>query len=181
MGSFELWQEMREEHEGEKILTLSLVLTTGGLVGVFLGVWGTTLGILGAWLRWSVKNRFNFWEGLDIIGRVGLGVGVIVSLGWLAWGMMAGLAIGSLLVSGLKKYYRRFKWYKSGRVGLVGLGAILWLGVVEVTVAKRAENGLYWGGLEVSQWIGIWVIIFCLITVYLRAGYRLWPKAIKKA
>ena len=176
VGSFGLWRKMREEYEEEKILQLSLFLAVVITVGSYLGVWGSVAGGLAVLLWWSRKNGWDFWEWLDVSSQTGMRVGVILALGWTALGVAGFMVVGVLISGWMERYYRRFKWYKSGRTGLVGLLLMIWLSVGEMAVAIQGRSGLYWGGLEISQWVGVWVLIFCVVAVYLRAGYKVWPK-----
>lgn len=182
VAGFLVWRKMKEEYEEEEILKLVMLLGLAAVVGaVVFRTWGVVgLGLVTmAW--WCRRKDWAFWEWLDTVGPVGLAVGALVILNWV-W------AAGVMVVWLIGRTYRRWKWYRSGRPGLVGLAAIIFVAGGEITVANRSGYHLYWGGLEAAQWIGIWSVVASLVAIYLRAGRKVtidlkikWPKETKKA
>jgi len=168
-AGFFVWRKMREEYEEEEILKLVMILGAAVFAGA---AWARTWGAVGAGLVamgwWCRRKDWNFWEWLDTAGPVGLAAGVFVTLNWVWSAGIAGVwAVG--------RWYRRWKWYKSGRPGLVGLVAILFLALGETMVANRVDYNLY---------LGVWAAVAVLVAIYLRSEVKLitkWRKQIEKA
>jgi len=193
-GGFWVWKRMRAEYESEKILSLLARVIVGAIVfgGVSyfviyrnLGVcvWGTVAGAGVAVYWWCVNSEWDTWEWLDGLTAGGLVVGTVVALAGLKWQQAVGYGVGVGVVAVLAGVHRRWRWYVSGKPGLVGLIGLMWLGLVQLLVANRNNDGLYWGGFELSQWIGLWVVVACTVVIYLRGGrrvtqdaYNLWQK-----
>lgn len=181
VAGFFVWRRMREEYEEEEILKLIVLLgLAAGMGAVAFRTWGAVglgLGTMGWWCR---RKKWNFWEWLDAVMPVGLAAGALSGLDWV-W------AVGVGVVGVVGRTYRKWKWYRSGRPGLVGLTAVLFVAGGEITVANGSSYRLYWGGLEVAQWAGIWSVVASLVAIYLRAGRKItedlkikWRKEIKK-
>jgi len=67
----------------------------------------------------------------------------------------------------VSKFYRRFSWYKSGRMGLVGsLSVVVW-SVIQV---ELANFGLVW------VYLAVLIGVSAAILIYIRSGRQLWPK-----
>ncbi|TSC83803.1 MAG: hypothetical protein G01um101416_1175 [Microgenomates group bacterium Gr01-1014_16] len=181
-AGFWVWRRMRGEYEDEEILKLEMIL---GLVVVAGWIAFRTWGVVGAGLLvlgwWCRKKEWSFWEWMDVMMPAGLAGGAIVGLNWV-W------VVGVGMVWLVGRTYRRWKWYRSGRAGLVGLVAVMFVAGGEIAVAKGSGYNLYWGDLELSQWIGIWTVVAAAVAVYLRAGRKVtedlkmrWQKLQKKA
>lgn len=163
VAGFFVWRKMREEYEEEEILKLIMLLGLGvGVGAAVFGTWGAVGAGLAA-LVWRCRRKdWAFWEWLDAVAPAGLAAGALVSLNWV-WG------IGLAGVWAAGRWYRKWKWYKSGRPGLVGLTAMLVLAIGETAVANGSGFRLYWGGLELARWIGIWSAVAVGVAVWLRA------------
>ncbi len=124
-----------------------------------MDVWGVILGgvVMLTMSRRIIKNRSIVSEfGDSWIEGVGWGLLIVVSGLLLAFGNLIqewwrGLVVGVGLMVwyGLKKFYRKFSWYPSGRVGFLwwaGVGLVA-LGWGLVTVAEGASKS--W-----VEWLG---------------------------
>ena len=163
---FSVWRKMREDYDEEDILTLLIWLTVAAWVGSRLvwtrwsglslaGMMGLTFGLLGWWCWWK---KWDGWEWLDTVGVASLGLGAVgaASYGpgtvWLAVILAVGWGVGKGLVWG----YRRFAWYKSGKVGMAGVVSLGW-----------------WAGAQVENaYLLAWIVIACAVVVYLRGGRK---------
>lgn len=194
-GSFSVWRQMRGEHEEERIFGLTLVVTASALVAaILLGAaayrqwmaweWGGVAGGgIGIWW-WCRKMKWDFWEWGDTIAPLSLLVaaGLAAVDGGKMWWVAGWWGCGFLAVPFFRSVYRRIGWYPSGRMGFVGLVSVWWWSIGELAVASKEEFGIYWGGLEISQWVALWFGIFLVVAIYLRGGRRvtedvrnLWP------
>lgn len=170
---------MRSDYAEEDILSLSIILAILSLVagmGWRIFSLGGMLLIAGLGLfLWCRKMDWNVWEWLDILGPVSLLVGAIAALAWgLSYSGASGfLALGFAAMLVLRKNYRKFHWYKNGKVGFVGLVSIMWWLVAWIAIANWHVSNVYWGGLSLEAWISIWAIIAAVITLYIRGGRRI--------
>lgn len=196
MLNFWIWREARREYPEEEVITMTIILTILGLVGFAMWRWTSIGGVLALEILglklWAQRHKWDFWEWLDLIGRLSLRWGILVSLAWGpdTWPGSLSLLVGAILVETIRRYYRRFSWYKSGKLGFVGLSSILvWL-VSWMLIAKWQTSNVYLGGLRLEIWIAIWAIVGSLIAIYLRGGRKtshdlrifskLWPTKNKK-
>lgn len=194
--SFFIWKQGRTDYPEDEILSLTIVLVILGLIGFSLWRWTSVGGLLLLLLLglnlWARKNKWDFWEWLDMLGPLSLKWGILACLSWgLDMIVAAGaLFIGVVLVALVKRFYRRFAWYKSGKVGFVGITSVIgWL-VAWILIANWQTSNVYWGGLRLEQWIAIWAIIALATVLYLRGGRKtsqdlkifskLWPQKAKK-
>ena len=185
-SSFVLWKRMRLDMADAEIFGMTINLAIGMAAGNMLwslvetgkwfalSGWGIVLG--GFWVvwDWSKKNKFDFWELTDWL--------VVLALwfwffGAIAYGPAAKYAVGYafltlVLIRIIRANYRKFGWYKSGRVGLTGMLAIVMYAIYEIVMGVIAPIKIYWWGLTLSQTLGAWVIAICLVTVYLRGGNK---------
>ena len=176
VACFKVWREMRLDYEEDKILGLMLGMAMAAWLGGRLAWWKATseMGLLGAvvlailfLIWWCKRYKWNFWQWLDQLGEVSLAVGAVASVSVV-------LAVGWLACNLLKRYYRRFGWYESGKPGLVGVVAVWWWGMAQLVIAK---GGMVW------VYFGAWLTVAGAVTIYLRSGRkisqalkRIWPK-----
>lgn len=191
--SFSLWRRMRPEYEQEKILSLFLVVFLSFMGGGILGGWlvdgrwswwsglGVLTGIL-ALVRITSGLKWDVWEWWDELVQTGLGWGTVINLLEGKWLNAIFLCCGVIFVKWINNNYRKFRWYISGRLGLVGLaGVTWWLGSLLV-VAFFEPGKIYWFGLTPNFWLAISGIPIVIVIGYRRSGRRLsqdiriWPK-----
>jgi hypothetical protein len=195
--SFILWRKMRVDYKEEDILTFTIFLALVGILASIGWKWWSVGGVLitiwSAVYLWSKKKEWDFWEWLDLLLPLSLLIGAIASA---AYGVKYLWATGILLtgyfiLALLRKSYRKIGWYKSGKMGFVGMAGIIWWNVAWILVANWQPSNVYFGGLKLEQWIGIWSIVAAAVCIYLRGGRKvtqdwkyftkLWqPKIIKK-
>ncbi|KKQ75852.1 MAG: hypothetical protein US96_C0003G0010 [Candidatus Woesebacteria bacterium GW2011_GWB1_38_5b] len=131
---FFYWRRLREDYTSKIIFSSIIYVICGLFIGTVLGTrigywfWTSLLGILLAFL--VARKRFNldFIEVLEaIISSFGIAFAFVsagkvifaYSLGVLIDLVQVLLAIGVYIY--VDRYYKRFTWYKSGRVGIAGL------------------------------------------------------------
>lgn len=171
---------------------LSLVKVPG------LSLYGGVIGmILGTWI-YVRRANWRFWEVLDAVVEAGIWLMMISSVGVflsgsavgreskLPWGVevlgMAGkrhpvavyyLLFGVLLIivlGILRKFYRRFSWYPSGRVGFVGLSGLFLFLVGSFVLESLTEGGIHLLGLKVEQIISLFVVLWSAVCLYSISG-----------
>ena len=178
--SFSAWRKMRLDYGEEKVLVFTFVwgvavagmaLLAARISPGLSWVGGAMAGLLVP-VFWGMKWKWNVWEWMDILGPAGLAASGLVSLTAGRWAEAAVLLVGWALGSWLRAGYKLIKWYRSGKIGFSGVFCLVWLAGEKVAVATFAGDKLYWGGLTAGQWIGVWLLTACLVTVYLRAGRK---------
>lgn len=188
IADFVVWRKLREEYTDDEIIKYSLWL--GLVIGAGLAVagmletgrptleihgWGVVAGLMFGVVWWSRKNRWSVWEAGDGLVGVAYWVWFLVSVvdpvgsGWLAivWAFL-----GIVVVSFVKRKYRYFSWYRSGKMGLPVLVGLGWYAVFEIVVAFVNPAGIYWWGLKISQVAAAWLTAFVLVAIYLRSGRK---------
>lgn len=193
LGSFVLWRILRSDYGGEELLSLWLWIVVLAWIGS--GTWacswfticlpplaainGALLLTILATVWWGKKKKWDAWELLDTIGPITLAVGALAAIAWgpEKWLVALITCLGIILVALLRGMYRDFHWYKSGRVGFVGIMALGWWGLVQLVLANFDTWGLYSLG---------WITVSCVTALYIRSGRHLrqdfqflWPR--KKA
>ena len=171
---FWVWKTMRSDYDQEDILTLSLILagTAWGLGWgwKWWGLAGVLAGVILALVVWCKLKKWDVWEWSDVVARASLGLGAAAALGKGWWVESSVLGVGVLVLWGLARVYRKIRWYKSGKMGLVGMvGAVWWMGA--------------WMGLapwQISKvYLAAWVLVGLAVAIYLRSGHKfsgIWPK-----
>ena len=166
--AFVIWKNLKSDYEEEKILTLVSLL---GIVGVLSGYairlheWGVMFPILVVLGLWCRKYKWNMGEWLDVLVPQGLLVTSILGI----WPLIL-VYVGIML---LKRHYRKFSWYKSGKPGLVGLVGLAGWGVVRIVIAFWDKGGVYLGNLSLDQWIGVLLLTISTVIIYLRSGQKI--------
>ncbi|HBC72586.1 MAG: hypothetical protein UX91_C0004G0034 [Candidatus Amesbacteria bacterium GW2011_GWB1_47_19] len=196
---FGVWRKMRSEYESEKILGMSLRLTVGFAVGALAGarlVWGHwgwwweggAATATGMWWWLCRRREWDFWEWADAIGPWVLAAGTGISLtdAGQRWPNAIIFGIGWVISQWVKSKYRTFRWYKSGKPGLVGLFCWMWGWLGGLVVAFPTEGNIYWVGLKPEQWLAAWLTAAGAGAVYARAGREfgirtgIWLRRIRK-
>lgn len=170
-----LWRRLRGDYDAEQLLTMWLWLVVASWMGSGIWVWWSTSGrqiwgavagplLVLAW--WSKRYKWDFWELLDAWGPVGLAVAVLGAGGWgpAGWQVALAAAIGITNVSLVRRWYRRWRWYTSGRVGVAGTVALTWWGIINLVIANFNSWAVYSLG---------WMVVLALVVIYLRSGRQI--------
>ncbi len=172
-SAYVAWKNLKSDYDEEKILTLVSLL---GIVGVLSGYavrlheWGVmfpALMVLGLWCR---KYKWNMGEWLDVLVPQGLLITALMGL----WPLI--LVYVCIMV--LKRHYRKFSWYKSGKPGLIGLAGLAGWGFARIIIAFWDNTGVYLAFLTLDQWVSVVLFTSCVIIIYLQSGQKItWRKS----
>lgn len=187
VGSFGFWRQIRDEYKEEEILSLSVLLGFSAWLGVVVwGVWAGVVSIMFVIMFWARRNKWDGWELFDKLGAIFLGCGGVIWLMVGNWPKSAMWLISFIFIKVLGTRYRSFRWYKSGKLGFVGLISLVVVALSEVFIAKHQVGDLYWAGLSISQWIGVWVAVGAATAIYIRGDRKvsedfnkIWQRKIK--
>lgn len=176
-------EEYREELIYDVITWIFLAAIGAGIAGFRLlyhtwGWWegaGVIAGLAAVWYKCS-KYEGDIWEWLDIIALPAFLGGTALTLIWGQKTEAIFFTAGVFITWLTKNTYRKWRWYKSGRPGVVGMSGIIWWGISQVAVAFLRPDKLYWGELTASQWVGSWILAAALVGLLFRSGRKLWPK-----
>jgi len=179
-AAFSFWRLMREDYHQE-IYPLTLWLGLFSVVFAWLGrIWGLSLffsltGTVLVLIFWLKIQKKDFWEAFDfflpsvfyllIFGGVGqfLSVWRPIYLNYCVVGLL-----GFFLYIVLKKKYRSFAWYQSGKVGFLAWATLAFLSLAFLSLAFWKNKTLYY---ESCLWLVLFVI--CLVVIYFRSGRNL--------
>lgn len=140
---FFYWRSLREDHTSQEIFSSSLIIIgailTGSLIGsalvpvvgptrIFsprgLWFWGAAIGLVLGFIYTHKKYKFRLFEMIETVCIASLFWLLTLSIREAIWPISIGFALLILLFFFLKKNYRRFNWYKSGKVGFAGLASL---------------------------------------------------------
>src|SRR3989344_5582059 len=140
-ASFMVWRRWREEANDEEIFNFTLWLTVWavmgaviwslveyGRVGMPVG-WGIVGAVAAGGWWWCRKKGWDWLEIMDFLAVLGLWLWWAGSIAWgpaARWATVAASG-GIVLEWYVRRFYRRFRWYKSGKMGLVGLTGLWWV------------------------------------------------------
>ncbi len=135
----------------------------------FSGGFLTCLGLL---FFWSKRKNWDFWQLGEVVVPAGLLVTVMVSTGLFLTGgetVFLGEAVLALLLlffsHFLRKKYRTFVWYKSGKLGFVSCFSLSLFILGKLSLEIFYRGSLYWEGLLLFG-----ITITCWLFIYLRSG-----------
>lgn len=156
-----------------------------------LSFWGALLGGLLPLYLWQRRRVSQPWDLVDPLGTNFLVIATIVAIGshlagsW--WGrqssflkavggihpvslyLSAWCFLGIILARIIRRQYRSWTWYRSGKVGLVGLFCLGWFFLGFLLIATLVEKQIYWGPLAIDQFLSLLVLVFIIILVGQRA------------
>jgi hypothetical protein len=147
---FLFWKKLKEDYDSESIFTYALFIAAGIGIFSFLSAkllshwwfWANCLGVVLGFLLGRLKFKFRFFESLEAT--------IIGLLPWLSFvflqDAMSNTSLPTLiafivlmlvivLYVFLDTHYKKFAWYKSGKVGFSGLITLGLLFLVRATVA----------------------------------------------
>jgi len=184
VSSFSIWRNLREDYDDEEIFKLTfLVLTSSLLFSWFFSLSGAFVGMVLAVIFRISKLKRSFWEVLDAFSLPMIYFFLIGGFGWfLTTGNLLDLlypsfggAGGFLFFSLMKKKYRSFPWYKSGKTGFLFWVTSFFLSFFLLGLAFCQKKPLYW---EEISWALILVV--SLLAIYWRSERRRldlkWPR-----
>lgn len=168
VSSFCFWKFLRSDFDQEEIFSHFLTIVfVSGVFGYFAGEWGIFFGFLLTLGCWCYYQKWDFGEWLDYW--------ILIALPWIIPFHYFALFIWVVALI-LSKTYRNFSWYESGKMGFTGLSSVALWGVFKTVVAFVVIQKVYWLGLSIDQWFGVWLAIGGGISLYLRSGRKIWQK-----
>jgi prolipoprotein diacylglyceryltransferase len=136
---------------------------------------GGFLACLGLLVFWSKKKKWDFWQVAEVIVPTWFLVLVLVASGlYLTSGKLIFLGeafLGLLLLfmsRFLKKNYRSFIWYKSGKLGFVSCLSTATFMMSKLMLEIFSRSSLYLEGI-----LPLSIAVTCLVFLYQRSG-RTW-------
>ncbi len=161
--NFWLWRQLRLGHESTQIFAINFWLS----LAATLGFWWPIAAVAAATLIliWYVKRlKIDFWQWWDTV----LPIGLLIFAPLAPWKVGMSMLLGWVFLLLVARFYRRFSWYTSGRMGLVGsLACVVWA-VVQVEVAKFSRVWVY---------LAVLIGVAAVISIYIRSGRKIWlPK-----
>jgi prolipoprotein diacylglyceryltransferase len=133
---------------------------------------GGFLACIGLLVFWSKRKKWDFWQVVEVIipawfwAMVLVGTGLYLTSGELIFLGEAFLGFLLLLLARfLKKRYRSFIWYKSGKLGFVSCLSTAAFMVGKLMLEIFSRGSLYLEGI-----LPLSIAITCLLFLYLRSG-----------
>lgn len=170
IADFVLWKKLREEYRDEEILRFSIFVLVFGIIGYLFRKYfegsGIVLSVVLGTYVWCKNNKWEFWELFDVLTPVAVFVWFGITFKIFALGLLFLLLL-------VKSNYRKFRWYKSGKMGLVGLSGVLIYGLYEIGVAFSRQSGIYLGSLRINQIVSAFIISYAGVAIYLRSDRKL--------
>lgn len=183
ISSFLFWRKLKaEDFEEEVIYQLTLILLISVLIfslffervikDFFVGAfWGAVLVV---YLRLK-KEKKDYWDGFEALTLPLLlslllgGVGEFLTL-WKKWSISFIIVslIGLILSFYIRRNYRRFYWYKSGKQGIVFLSVSAFVFLSFSVIAFFQKDALY-----LDKLLLISSFFACLVFIYKRSERKL--------
>lgn len=182
---FVMWKFLKEDYPENQIFTLSFIIFSGvvGSVIVMSSIYKQAIfwvAALSSFLLvvWQAKRYdMRFFEVLEfvvlalyLILMFVLGAfvlrGITIALS-VEVGLFALVLIVYILV---RRNFRHFLWYPSGKVGLASLLSLGLYGLGRALLATLSSSMLFLSSVFLDVALGISLSILCLITAYLRSG-----------
>jgi prolipoprotein diacylglyceryltransferase len=133
---------------------------------------GGFLACIGLLVFWSKRKKWDFWQVVEVIIPAWFWVMVLVGSGlYLTSGELIFLGeafLGFLLLllaRFLKKRYRSFIWYKSGKLGFVSCLSTAFFMMGKLMLEIFSRGSLYWEGI-----LPLSIAVTCLVFLYQRSG-----------
>jgi len=175
---FVFWKRLKEDYPTSQIFTTGLYMIVGISLAViistkFFGLWGFWLSFTGAALGLALgvlKFKLRFFETFE--------AGVAASFFWLGLVFLSdsieksnsasfiGFIVIILLIVlfyFLDAHYKKFSWYKSGRVGFTGLTTLGLLLLLRAAVAPIVPDMLSFSGKYEAMISGILAFVSFLL------------------
>lgn len=179
ISSFSLWRRLvKEEYREQDIFATSLFMLLSGLAFGRLSLVTVGAGEIGAFAgavliyAWRLKTLGkNVWEGLDALPLPFLyflvfwGGGLFLTSWKLACLLYSAAGIGGMILYFfLKRRYRRFSWYRSGKTGFLFWALSFYGSVLLLVLDILISGSLYWAKL-------FWLVmmIASILAIYFRA------------
>ncbi|MBU0572297.1 hypothetical protein KKH23_01340 [Patescibacteria group bacterium] len=147
---FIFWKKLKEDYDSESIFTFAVFIVAG--IGIFNFVsqrilpqwwfWADCLGVILGFILGRLKFKFRFFESLEAttIGLLPWFSFIFLQDAILSTSLSSLIAFIILLLimafyAFLDAHYKKFTWYKSGKVGFSGLTTLGVLFLIRTAVA----------------------------------------------
>jgi hypothetical protein len=156
------WKRLKEDYSSGQIFTCAFYILVGLIIANILAnrffpnwwFWLSILGLSIGLLAGVVRFKLRFMESLEALVISSLPSMFLLYLGGIILiGYEPELLFGALFVIGLiilfvvfNKYYKRFTWYRSGRIGFSGLTIMGTFFLVRAAVAVYFPSMLSFAG-----------------------------------
>lgn len=185
IGSFVFFRELRDEYPEEQLLGFPLLIALSAAATYpFWGVMGSVLAGVIVGVIVSRHYGFRLW---DIFDGLVTAVLWVIAIGCLRTAFVSLVAVASIFFGILvKRYYKRWGWYKSGRIGIIGLSESFIFILLFLVVAPMVVKRLYWVPFPVIEGFLVLVLFFLGVVIYRHSGRLLkedlqWIKKVKKS
>jgi len=166
-SSFSFWRRLKEDYSQEDIFGLTLLVVVFCLFFYWLPIffWDQSLSLpfafAGGFLAvkvWSSRFKMKVWEVYDALAPSvliflfcgGIGEFLISGSAW-AGGYVVISLFGWIFWKFLRKRYRSFSWYKSGKIGFLFWAVCFLIFVLLLLLAFLRKDGLYFKLLIFSE------------------------------
>lgn len=175
---FIFWKRLKEDYAAEVIFQVASFV----LIGIGVG-WAFSAKFFPGWFFWSdtigamigltlaiLRFKLKFYETLEaliISGLPWLGL-IFLKNSVLSASLSSFLAFAVILVMVFVSYYfdvhyKRFTWYKSGRIGFAGLAVAILFFLTRSVLAIGKVTVLSFAGRAEGIASGVMVFICCLL------------------
>lgn len=194
--SFALWRRLKEDYQESQIFYLTLLLLSGGGIGIFLAskfldnylLWSFIGGLTLAGLYGAKKLKFKTFEVVDAVVPGFLWLMLAVYPAYLLKEQLPILiSEASILIISLTAYYffiknfRKFYWYPSGKIGFAGLATLAILFIGRIIIAFYAGMMISSLGQKLPEIaLSISIVLMCIVTLYLLSGRQDFKKFLPK-
>lgn len=163
VANFWIWRQMRLEYESAHIFEVAFWLSLIAIGGLWwpMAAVGAVTGLL---VLYSRRLHIDFWQWWDTV----LPIGLLLFAPLAPWRIALSMVGYWTVVALVARFYRRFTWYTSGRMGLVGSVACVAWALVQLELAMFSLLWVY---------LAVLVIVAAATNIYIRSGHKLWlPK-----
>ncbi|MEK7182596.1 MAG: hypothetical protein AAB694_00345 [Patescibacteria group bacterium] len=184
---FIFWELLKDDYEDTRIFPLGLLIVLGGILGFSLVGWifgrdHLLGGLIFVFLFAFLRSKRLAMRPVEVFEAVVPSLFVFLfffslntlrSAGKFYWYSFTEplLLFGALCVFWvLKKYYRSFLWYPSGKVGFASLVAVIIYLIARTAIAVLFPHVLFLMSRGVSIATGVSLALVCSIVVYFQSG-----------
>ncbi len=184
---FIFWELLKDDYEDARIFPLGLLIALGGILGFSLMGWifgrDHLLGALFLVFLFALfRSKRLAMRPVEVFEAVVpslfvflffFSLNILRSAGKFYWYSFTEplLLVGALCFFWmLRKYYRSFLWYPSGKVGFASLVAVILYLAIRAAIALLFPHMLFLMSRGVTIATGVSLALVCSIVVYFQSG-----------